>query len=209
MQWLIWRVRTPIRSILNPFRYVVSLIVHIPSYPLYRSHLHPLSLFHVHNFSIIPEQKVKLSLSITPCHDHEFTLSTSYTKSLHTPSSSVHQLQHLPKLDCLTFILPSTSWPLHCNGSNCPGPGNLHSMELACDKPYISSDNFTDMSTSTIIPIHVWNSIPITTVCRTMGPNAGISVLTQLSLFSINRYILLTGLWVDKFLPLRLIHDLM
>jgi len=44
----------------------------------------PICLFLVHNSTIIAEHKVKSSLSISPCHDHEFTLSTAYTEySIH------------------------------------------------------------------------------------------------------------------------------
>jgi len=52
----------------------------------------PISLFLIHNSTIIAEHKVKSSLSISPCHDHEFTLSTAYTKYKHTPSTSIHQV---------------------------------------------------------------------------------------------------------------------
>jgi len=40
----------------------------------------PISLFLVHNFTIIAENKVKSSLSVSPCHDHELTPCTAYTK---------------------------------------------------------------------------------------------------------------------------------
>jgi len=40
----------------------------------------PISLFLVHNSNIITAHKVKLSLSISPCHDHELTPSTAYTE---------------------------------------------------------------------------------------------------------------------------------
>jgi len=41
----IWRVKTGIQGLLNPIRQVVTLASHIRSYPPYRSHLHPPSLF--------------------------------------------------------------------------------------------------------------------------------------------------------------------
>jgi len=41
----------------------------------------PISLFLVHNSNIITKHKVKSSLSISPCHDHELTPSTAYTES--------------------------------------------------------------------------------------------------------------------------------
>jgi len=65
------RVITTIRGLLNPIRHVVPLVSHIRSYPPYRSHLHPLSLFLVHNSTIIAEHKVKSSLFISPCLDQE------------------------------------------------------------------------------------------------------------------------------------------
>jgi len=39
-----------------------------------------ISLFLVHNSTIIAEQKVKSSLCILPCHDHEVTPNTAYTE---------------------------------------------------------------------------------------------------------------------------------
>ena len=42
------------------------------------------SLFLIHNSTIIAEHKVKSLLSISPCHDHELTMSTTYTEySIH------------------------------------------------------------------------------------------------------------------------------
>ena len=65
-----------------------------------------ISLILVHNSTIITEHEVKLSLSISPCHDHEFTSSTAYTeynvhRVQHTPSTAyteynVHRVQHTP-----------------------------------------------------------------------------------------------------------------
>jgi len=65
-----------------------------------------ISLFLVHNSNIISEHKVKLSLSICPCHEHELTPSTTYTENSihrvqHTAStaytdSSIHRVQHTP-----------------------------------------------------------------------------------------------------------------
>ena len=105
------------------------------SYPLISSTLcsssFPFSLFLVHNSTIITEHKVKSSVSISPCHNHELTPSTAYTKYSihhvqhtpsiaytkysihqvqHTPSTaytkySIHQVQHPPKIVCLPFIL--------------------------------------------------------------------------------------------------------
>jgi len=64
------------------------------SYPLVSSTLFssssPISFFVIHNSTIISEQKVKSSLSISPCHDHEVTLSTAYTEC------SIQLVQHAP-----------------------------------------------------------------------------------------------------------------
>jgi len=49
-----------------------------------------ISLFLVHNSTIIAKHKVKSSLSISLCHDHELTLSTAYTES------SIHRVEYTP-----------------------------------------------------------------------------------------------------------------
>ena len=66
----------------------------------------PIALFVVLNSTIIAEHKVKSSLSISLCHDHELTMSTAYTeysihRVQHTPSTayteySIHRVQHTP-----------------------------------------------------------------------------------------------------------------
>jgi len=76
------------------------------SYPLVSStsfsSSSPIYLFLVHNSTIIAEHKVNSSLSISPCHDHELTLSTSYTEY------SIHRVQHTPSTastqDCLSSL---------------------------------------------------------------------------------------------------------
>jgi len=55
----------------------------------------PISLFLIHNSTVIAEHKVKSSLTISPCHDHQFTLCTASTKY------SIH-----PRV----FVFPSFSW---------------------------------------------------------------------------------------------------
>jgi len=57
----------------------------------------PISLFLVHNSTIIAEHKVKSSLSISPCHNHELTLSTNIHRVQHTLSTAYTQ-------DCLSFL---------------------------------------------------------------------------------------------------------
>jgi len=80
------------------------------SYPLVSStsfsSSSPISLFLVHNSTIIAEHKVKSSLSSSPCLDHELAPSIAYTDYIihrvqHTPSTayteySIHRLQHTP-----------------------------------------------------------------------------------------------------------------
>jgi len=73
-------VITPIRGIPNRIRQIVPLISHIRSYPLPCSPLQPISLFLVHNSTIIKEHKVKSSLSISLCHNHQFTPSSAHTE---------------------------------------------------------------------------------------------------------------------------------
>ena len=58
-----------------------------------------ISLFLMHNSTIIAEHKVKSSLSISPCHDHELTPSSAYTKY------SIHWVQHQP-----STAYPSTAY---------------------------------------------------------------------------------------------------
>jgi len=78
------------------------------SYPLVSStsfsYSSPISLFLIHNSTIIAEPKVKSSLSNSLSHDHELTVSTAYTeysihRVQHTPSTayteySIHRVQH-------------------------------------------------------------------------------------------------------------------
>jgi len=78
----------------------------------------PISLFLIHNSTIIAEHKFKSSLRIPPCHDHELTPSCSIHRVQHTPSatytvSSIHPVQYTPKIVCRPFILTITSWPLN------------------------------------------------------------------------------------------------
>src|SRR5258705_6452733 len=91
IRWVI----SPIWGLLNPIRQVVLLISHSRSYSPYRSHLHPPSpSFLSTTLPSSQEHKVKSSLSISPCHHHELTLSASYTER------SIHRVQHTPKIVC-------------------------------------------------------------------------------------------------------------
>jgi len=99
---------TPIQGLPNPIRQVVPLISHSHSYPPYHSHLHPRSLsFSSTTLPSSQEHKVKSSLSISPCHHHELTLSAAYTKY------SIHRVQRTPEIVCRPFILTISSWPLN------------------------------------------------------------------------------------------------
>jgi len=80
------------------------------SYPLvsstsFSSSSH-ISLFLVHNSTIIAVHKVKSSLSISPCHDHELTPSTAYTEYKNTPSTAYTEYKYTPSTastkDCLS-----------------------------------------------------------------------------------------------------------
>jgi len=73
------------------------LLVSSTSFPS-SSHI---SFFLVHHSTIIAEHKAKSSLSISPCHDHELTLSTAYTEYKNSPSKayteySIHRVEHTP-----------------------------------------------------------------------------------------------------------------
>jgi len=74
------------------------------SYPLVSSIFIPIFIPPLSFSTIIAEHKVMSSLSMSPCHDHELTLSTAYTeysihRVQHTPSTayteySIHRVQH-------------------------------------------------------------------------------------------------------------------
>jgi len=68
----------------------------------------PISLFLVHNSTIIAEHIVMSSLSISPCRNHQLTLSTSIYQV-----QAYSEYKHTPKIVCCTFILMIGSWPLN------------------------------------------------------------------------------------------------
>jgi len=90
----------PNQASLTSIRQTVHLSSLIHVYVSYCSHLHPPSLIVVHNYSIIAEHQVMLSLSISPCHDHQLTPSTEYTKD------SIHQVWH-------TYSMTDTKYNIH------------------------------------------------------------------------------------------------
>jgi len=70
-----------------------------------------ISLVLVHNSTIIAEHKVRSLLSISPCHDHELTPSTTYTKYnihrvQHTLSTAYTEYSIHPRF----FVFPPFSW---------------------------------------------------------------------------------------------------
>jgi len=78
-----------------------------------------ISLFLVHNSTIIAEVKVKSSLSISPYHDHELTPSTAYIEY------NMHRVQDTPSIasteDCLSSfhshdseLTPECSFSFRC-----------------------------------------------------------------------------------------------
>jgi len=92
--WQVWvrilQLITPIRGLQNPIKRVVLLISHIRSHPPYRSHLHLPSLPVLSTtLPSLQEHNVHSSCSISPCHDHQLTLSAVYTEC------SIHPVQHI------------------------------------------------------------------------------------------------------------------
>ena len=66
------------------------------SYPLVSSIFVPFIIPHLSFSTIIPEHKVKSSLSISPCPDHELTMSTAYTEySIHPRLSVIPSFSRL------------------------------------------------------------------------------------------------------------------
>jgi hypothetical protein len=63
----------------------------------------PISLFLIHNSTIIAEHKVESSFSILLCHDNELAPSIAYAEY------SIHRVQHPSKIVCLPIIFMITS----------------------------------------------------------------------------------------------------
>jgi len=109
-----------ISGLLNTITESILHLCLICSYPLHRSHLHPSSL----SFSSITLpllQNLKLSdpsLSlhgrIMGCHGVQHTLSTS-----------IHRIQHLPKVVFLPFSFISNSWPLNVASASGMPPSTI------------------------------------------------------------------------------------
>jgi len=82
---VIRRIITPVRGLLNPITQVVP--GYIISAPIF--HIVPICIPDVSFSTIIAEHNVQSSLSISPCHDHQLTLCTAYTKYSIHPRLSV------------------------------------------------------------------------------------------------------------------------
>jgi hypothetical protein len=97
---------SPIQGFPNLIIQVLPLISHICLCSPHHSHIHPSSLFLVHNSTIIAEHIVRSSLSISLCHDHQLTLCTAHMeysrqRKQHTLSTayakySIHQRMFVP-----------------------------------------------------------------------------------------------------------------
>ena len=122
------------------------------------SSLTHISLFLVHNSTIIAEHKDKSSLSISQCHDHKFTPSTAYAEY------TIHRVQHPPRMVCLPFILTIMSWPLNGASTSAVPPSTidchqpaLHEsskLQSACHIPTGASELTDELSLNTRRAIH-------------------------------------------------------
>jgi len=97
-------------SIPNPASRTPDYSYPLVSSPSFSSSSH-ISLFLVHNSTIIAEHNINSSLSISSCHDHELAPSIAYTeysinRVQHTPSTAYTEHSIHPRL----FVFPSFSW---------------------------------------------------------------------------------------------------
>jgi len=104
----------------------------------------PISLFLIHNSTIIAEHTVKSSLSISPYHDRELTPSTAYTEYKNTPSTaftqySIHPVRHTPSTasteDCV-FSLYSHDYELTPECSFSFRCASLHNRPPSASSPW-------------------------------------------------------------------------
>jgi len=148
IEWLIIQIQ----GLQNPTMQVIPPISHICSYPPYHSQPHPLSLFLIHSSPIIAEHKVNSSLSISPCHVPELTLSTNvylvqaYTEYKHTPSKacteyySIHPRLSVPHLELVTVAgsWTITRWCCHVpipSGTSIRSQHYCHTSDRQADIP--------------------------------------------------------------------------
>ena len=133
-----------------------------------------ISVFLVHNSNIIAEHKVMSSLSISPWHDHELTLSTAYTdyrihRVQRAPSTayteySIHRVQRPPKIVCLPFIPMIMSGPLNEASASRISPYTIDRHQPAhhesskvkspCLIPTFASQQTDELSLSTRCAVH-------------------------------------------------------
>jgi len=122
---------TPIWSLPNRIRQVVTLISHICSYPPHHSHLQPLCL----SFwctTLPSSQNTKLSHPSLSLHamimswqQVQHTLSPAYNKY------SIHRVDHPPKMVSLRFILMITRWSLNVASASGIPPYTIDCNQLA------------------------------------------------------------------------------
>ena len=127
----IQQVRVAIRHVIttiqgppNAIGQVIPLIAYIRLYPPHHSHLPPPSIcFSSTDSTIIAELKVKSSLSISSCHDHELTPSTSIPRVQHTPGTayteySIHRPRHTPTTAYTDYSIHRVQHTQECLTSN-------------------------------------------------------------------------------------------
>jgi len=102
----IWHILLPIQwvisgtwGILYSIRLVLPLISHISCIGCIIPIFSPQSLFIVHKSTIFTESRVKSSLSIYPCHNHEIIPIVAY------PKYRIHQVQHIPSTVYTTYSI--------------------------------------------------------------------------------------------------------
>jgi hypothetical protein len=122
-------------------------VCHTPdfSYPLISSisfsFSFTISHLHVHNCTIMAEYKVTMSLSISPCDDHELTSSTAYIeynihRVQHTQSTAyieyrIHRVQHTPSTAYTKYsILRVLRTPITASTQDCLSSFHSHDYEL-------------------------------------------------------------------------------
>jgi len=103
---------------------------HTPDFSnrLTSSILVPIFIPHLSFSTIVAEHNVKLSLSISPCPDHELTVRTAYSEySIHRVQHilsqayteySIHRVKHTPQMICNLCIFLLTSCPVNVSSAS-------------------------------------------------------------------------------------------
>jgi len=118
------------------------------------------SLFVVYYSTIIAEHKAKISISISPFHDHELTQSTACTKY------SIQQVQHTHRIFCHPIILIIMSWPY-----NVASALRVPPRKINCHQPVL--DEFSKAQSFHHIPLGAsWRTDQESslTKCTSHGP---------------------------------------